>query len=100
MASYIPLPGALILNYIAGIGLILAAVAIVINKKGKLASLLLAVELLLFIIILHIPKMMGISDPSMYGGNIEWMKMDGMVHTFKDLGLMAAALVFAGILKD
>jgi uncharacterized membrane protein YphA (DoxX/SURF4 family) len=39
MASFIPLPGAMMLNYLAGAGLVLAAIAILINKKARLASL-------------------------------------------------------------
>jgi uncharacterized membrane protein YphA (DoxX/SURF4 family) len=100
MAGMIPFPGALILNYIAGLGLLLAAIAIFINKKAKLACLLLSLELLLFIVLLHIPKMMGIGDASMFCDSLDMMKQIGMVNTFKDLGLMAAALSFAGILNE
>lgn len=99
MAAYIPLPGALVLNYVAGLGLLLAAVAIAINRMAYIACLMLALELLLFIIILHLPKMTGMADPAMYGGNVEYMKMDGMIHTFKDMAIMAASLAFAGQLK-
>jgi hypothetical protein len=44
--------------------------------------------------------MMGMADAVMYGGDLEMMKMDGMIHTFKDMAIMAGALGFAGILKD
>ena len=37
---------ALVLNYIAGIGMLLAAIAIIANKMARLASLLLALEIL------------------------------------------------------
>ena len=89
----------LILNYVAGIGLILASIAIIINKKAKMASLLLALELFLFIVILHIPKMMGIGPVEMFCNDLDMMAQVGMVHMMKDLALMGAALMFAGMLK-
>ncbi len=90
---------ALILNYIAGAGLLLAGIALIINKKVRLASLLLALELFLFIVILHIPKMMGVG-PVEFFGDEERMAMEGMVHTFKDMGLMAGALILAGTAEE
>ena len=100
MSAMIPLPGPLILNYIAGSGLVLAAVAIFINKKAKLACLLFAAELLIFIVTLHIPKMMGIGDVSMFCDSMEMMAQVGMIHAMKDFALMGGALAFAGLLKD
>ena len=43
-----------ILVYITGIGLIAAAVALIIYKKAKLAMTLLAVELLSFVLLIHV----------------------------------------------
>lgn len=100
MAAMIPLPGAIVLNYIAGFGMLLAAIAIFINKKAKLACLLLAAELLVFIVTLHIPKMMGIGDVSMFCDSMEMMAQVGMVHTMKDFALMGAALAFSGMLNN
>ncbi len=91
---------ALILNYIAGLGLILAALAILINKKAKLACLLLSLELLIFIVVLHIPKIMGVGPVEMFCDSTEMMAKTGFVHFFKDFALMGAALMFAGTLKD
>ena len=73
MAGMIPLPGALILNYIAGLGMFLAAIAIIAKKMAKLASLLLALEMLIFVVVLHIPKMIGKGDLSMFCDSMEMM---------------------------
>ena len=96
--SFVPAP--LIMNYIAGAGMALAAIAVIIKKKGDLACLLLALQMLLFIVLLHIPKIMQVPEfVEMMGGNEEMTMATGMVHTLKDLGLMAGALTYAGILK-
>jgi cadmium resistance protein CadD (predicted permease) len=87
MAEMVPVPGGIIWVYIAGIGLIAAAVAIFINKYMRLAMFLLGVMLLLFVILLHIP---GAAD-----GNEASVPM-----ILKDLGLMAAAWMLAGNSED
>jgi uncharacterized membrane protein YphA (DoxX/SURF4 family) len=91
---------ALVLNYIAGIGMLLAAIAIIANKMARIASLLLALEMLIFVVVLHIPKMMGIGDVSMFCDSPEMMMQVGMVHAMKDFALMGAALLLAGISKE
>lgn len=103
MAAMIPFVGgtlALILNYIAGIGMLLAAIAIIAKKMARLASLLLAFEMLIFVVVLHIPKMMGMGDVSMFCDSEEMMIQVGMVHTMKDTALMGAALLMAGIMEE
>jgi uncharacterized membrane protein YphA (DoxX/SURF4 family) len=45
---------ALVLNYVSGIGMILAAIAIISNKMARLASLLLALEMLIFVVVLYL----------------------------------------------
>lgn len=84
--SWLPMPS--LFNYLSGMGFVLAGIAIISKKMGKLACLLLAAELLIIILTMHIPSMMGTDEN---------MKMMGMVGTFKDLGLMAGALTYAGI---
>jgi uncharacterized membrane protein YphA (DoxX/SURF4 family) len=79
-------PGAVYLIYFSGLCLILAAVAIIIDKKAKLASLLLALLLLIIVLVVHLP---GLGEPAT-------MKM-AMTNTLKDLGLMGGALIVAGI---
>lgn len=52
-------PGKLFLVYLTGVALILAAIANVINKKARLAGILLGIMLLLFALLIHLP---GISE--------------------------------------
>lgn len=73
------------LIYISGAGLILAAIAIIIDKHAKLASLLLALMLALFILFLHLPGVMA-------GGASSQMAMMSLL---KDAALMGGALVIA-----
>ena len=90
MAAMVPawMPAKMMLNYLTGLALIAASISIVWGKMAKLACLLLALMLFIFIMTMHIPNMMG-EDPM--------MKQLGMISTFKDLGLMGASLAFAGI---
>lgn len=81
-------PAALFFVYLSGAGLVLAAVSIIINKYTRLASLLLAVELLLIIVFMQIPGLMS-DDPMT-------MQM-AMMMTLKDMGLMGGALIIAAI---
>jgi putative oxidoreductase len=74
------------LVYIVGLALILAAVSIIINVKARMACLLLALMLLIFILALHVP------------GVIKGNQM-AMVSLLKDSALMGAALSYASILN-
>ena len=49
--------------YLTGIALILAAVAIMINKKARLATILLGIMLLAFALLLHLPGFMNQAQP-------------------------------------
>jgi putative oxidoreductase len=73
--------------YISGLALILAGVSIFLNIKARLASLLLALLLLIFILTIHIPALMN--------GN--QMEMGSLL---KDTALLGAALTYSGILKS
>lgn len=80
MASMVPssMPGdASIWIYITGTALILAAIAIIINKYKTLACYLLAVLLLVFVFTLHL-------KPAMDGN---------MTNLLKDTGLAMAAIL-------
>lgn len=80
------IPGGVIWVYVTGIGFVLAAVAILINKQTKLACYLLAAMLLIFIFTVHVPKII-------YGTD-EAEKQMAMLLMLKDIGLtMAAVLV-------
>ncbi|MCX6234328.1 MAG: DoxX family membrane protein [Bacteroidetes bacterium] len=88
MAEYIlpEWPVATILVYVAGAGMILAGVSIIINFKAQLASLLLALLLFIFILVLHLPKVLD-------GDQLSTTML------LKDAAMMGAALYLAGNLK-
>ncbi|HMQ48491.1 MAG TPA: hypothetical protein PKA00_13785 [Saprospiraceae bacterium] len=80
MAEAMNPPGGEIMVYITGAALIAAAVSIFIGKMDKLATALLGVMLILFVLILHLPGAMDgnqlsttmvLKDLSMAGG--AWM---------------------------
>lgn len=84
-------PAGLYLVYFTGLALILAGVSIIIGKMARLACLLLALMLFLFIASIHIPGMMNAASE---------MAMQGsMMAALKDLALMGAALSYAGNFK-
>ncbi len=85
------LPAAEFLVYLSGTGLVLGGIAIIINKYSYLAALLLALELLLFILLIHLPGLMNAPDDMA-------MQM-AMSNFLKDFGLMGGALVIAGVSK-
>lgn len=53
--------------YIAGAGLILAAISIIINKYTRLACYLLAAMLLLFVFTLHLPSLLNGNETAITG---------------------------------
>ena len=61
MAGMVPfwLPGGVFWVYLTGQALIAAAISIIAQKKAKLASLLLAAMLAVFILTIHLPGMLG-----------------------------------------
>lgn len=91
MAGMAPFGGAAMV-IVSGLGLILAAVAIFIGKYDKLACVLLAVELLLFALLIHLPGLMNAAD--------EMSKAMSMGSFLKDTGLAGGALMAAQSAKD
>lgn len=91
MAGMVPIPGGVIWVYITGLALILASVSIIIQKKAKLASLLLGCLLIIFVLSIHIPTIVG--------GDQMAMQM-AMANLLKDLSLAGAALTYSGLAKD
>jgi len=73
--------------YITGAALILAALAFLTGKYNRLAGLLLALMLIIFVLMLHIPGLMHADEASkgMFIGNL-----------LKDTALAGGALVIAG----
>ncbi len=83
--SFLPWPTVWV--YISGIALIASALSIILNKQAILASVLLAVLLLLFIVTIWLPKV----------ANGDQMAMSSLL---KDLGLMAGAILISRISKN
>lgn len=78
--SYLPVP--VFWVYLSGGGLIAAATAMLLGKYDKLAAIILAIELLLFVTLLHLPRVIG-SDQSV------------LAEMMKDLSLSGAAMLYA-----
>ncbi|GAB1395597.1 MAG TPA: hypothetical protein PKN57_12465 [Saprospiraceae bacterium] len=91
MAEMVPVPGGVVWVYVAGISLIMAAVAIFLGKLDKLAAVLLAVELLLFAILIHLPNAMGDNPAAQQYGQTMFLK---------DFALAGAALMCARLAND
>ncbi len=93
MAGYVPsfIPGGVFWVYLVGLALIAAAVSILIQKKAKLACLLLAVLLMIFVLTIHLPGLF--SDNSMQA-------QLSMTMLLKDFALSGAALFFSGSFAD
>lgn len=79
-------PYAIILVYISGAALILGGIAILFGIFGRLAGILLAILLLVFILAIHLPGVQA--------GN--QMALSGML---KDAALLGAALSYAATMK-
>ena len=94
MAGMLPswLPGGVFWVYLTGIALIAAAVSIIAQKIAKLASLLLAALLAIFVLTVHLPGIMGAQN--------EMAMMMSMSGLLKDIGLAGGALTWAGISKN
>ena len=84
-------PGGVAMVYFSGLALIAAAVSIIIGKMDKLASVLLAVMLILFVLLIHLPGVMSGDEAQM---------MSSMPNLLKDLALAGGALIYAGNAKD
>jgi uncharacterized membrane protein YphA (DoxX/SURF4 family) len=73
-------PGGVAMVYITGIALLAASVSMIIGKFDKLAAVLLALMLILFVLIVHLPAALD--------GNTS--------NLLKDLALAGGALMYAG----
>lgn len=89
MAGAVPewIPGGVIWVYVTGLILLLAGISILINKKASLLSLILAVLLLCFAFMVHLPQVL----------NGDQMAMSSFL---KDTALASAALFMSGVLVD
>lgn len=81
-------PGAIFFVYLTGLALLAAAISILIKKKASLATLLLALLLIMIAFIVYFPSMIG-TDPV--------AAEMAMPHFLKDLGLAGASLFMSGV---
>jgi len=88
MAGMVPsfIPGDVFWIYFTGIALLAAAISIIIGRLTHLASLLLALLLLIFVLTMHIPSLMSDS-----GGH------SAMINLLKDIALIGSSLLIAGV---
>ncbi len=82
--GYVPawLPAPALWVYFAGVGLLLFALSVALGKYDRLAARCLAVELLLFVVLIHVPK-------ALTGDFL------GVIATFRDVAMVGAALMYA-----
>lgn len=91
MAGMTPFGGE-IMVYVTGVALIAAAVSIFIGKMDKLAAVLLALMLLIFVFSIHLPGVMNAAD--------EGAMAMSMTSLLKDVALTGGALMYAAMAKD
>ncbi|MCX7878861.1 MAG: DoxX family membrane protein, partial [Ignavibacteria bacterium] len=58
MAGLVPIPGGVFWVYFTGVAMILAGISAISGYQGRLAMLLLALLLFIYIVSIHIPNMM------------------------------------------
>lgn len=81
MAGMVPLPGGEFWVYLTGLGFLLAAISIVIQKHDKLACLLLGIMLLIFALSIHL-------GPAIDGDQ------NSMTQFLKDVALAGGAFAY------
>jgi len=79
------MPAKAVWVYLSGIGLLAAAASMYLGKYDKLATTLLAIMLLLFVLMVHLPGVME-------GGD---RMAQSMPNLLKDVGLAAASMMYA-----
>ncbi|MEY3321997.1 MAG: hypothetical protein RLZZ417_1580 [Bacteroidota bacterium] len=89
MAGMVPaaIPGGVLWVYLTGIALVAAAAAILTDKMAKLASVLLAILLLVFVLVIHLKGAMAGDQAA-------------TASILKDIAIAGGALVFAGTRKS
>ncbi len=86
MVGAVPIPGGIFWVYLTGLGMIAAGIAMLIGKYDKLAAVLLALMLIIFVLAIHLPATFGGQQP---------------INLLKDLAMAGGALMYAhGLAKD
>jgi uncharacterized membrane protein len=90
IAQVVPswMPAHLFWTYLVGVALIAAALSIVLNKHARLAATLLGSMLLLFVVLMHIPNIVG-----QHGARLFWMI------ALRDTAFSGGAFALAGSLS-
>jgi len=88
MAGMVPIPGGVIWVYLVGVALIAAAVSILAGKQAVLATRLLGLLLLIFVLSIHLPGVMA-GGEGMAGA---------MTMVLKDTALAGGAFILSGVL--
>jgi uncharacterized membrane protein len=86
VATVVPswIPGHLFWTYFVGTALVAASTSIALNKQARMAAILLAVMLIVFVLLLHVPRIMA--DPN---NVISWAV------ALRDLAFSAGAMALA-----
>ncbi len=92
MAGMVPIPGGQSWVYLVGVALIAACVSIIIEKYTKLACLLLALMLIIFVLSMHLPGVIGAADDGAMAAS--------MSRLLKDTALAGGALILANNYDD
>lgn len=89
MSGMVPdfMPGGVLWVYLTGVALLAASVSFVIQMQVRLAGLLLALMLIIFVLSVHLPAVMSGSETA-------------MPNLLKDLSLAGGALILAGRYGD
>jgi uncharacterized membrane protein YphA (DoxX/SURF4 family) len=82
MAAMVPIPGGEFWVYITGLAMAAFAISVFIGKFDKLAAILLAVLLMMYILLVHVKGAMGGSEMS-------------IMSLLKDLSMAGGALMYA-----
>ncbi|MES2779054.1 MAG: DoxX family protein [Bacteroidota bacterium] len=89
MAGLVPsfIPGGVFWVYLTGLAQVLAAISIMSKKIIKIATLLLGILLMIYVLTIHLPGL---------GSEDQMMKMMAMSGLLKDFGLAGAAFMISG----
>lgn len=88
MGGMVPIPGGSIWVYVTGLAMVAFGISVILGKLDKLAAVLLALLLILYVLLIHLPG-------AMKG---DQMATAGLL---KDIGLAGGALMFArGFARD
>ncbi len=86
MTGMVPFPGGIYWIYFTGGAMVLASISILIKKQDTVASTLLGIMLILFVVIVHIPTLMDGDQMA-------------LTAILKDTSLAGAAFTYAGLAK-